>query len=257
MANPISNPDLCVVMPAYNEEGCMRKVVEGWLAELDTYSGLKTALVVVNDGSRDRTGAILDEMAGSLPRLVVVHQANGGHGRALLTAYRKAAEIEARWVFQVDSDDQFACSDMKLLWAEREKSLFITGYRLERHDPLVRLVITRILRLLLLLLYGRYIPDSNIPFRLIEGRYLRALLEVLPDSVFAPNIFLAVLAKRDGQDLRQIPVEHKERQTGKISIVKLSLLKACWRSAKELYHFRSTLRERLARLKELKGKAGI
>lgn len=244
----VSTLELAVVMPAYNEEGCIESVCRRWSAAAQKISaGAK--LIVVNDGSRDRTGEILEEIVATTPGLVVVQQSNGGHGKAVRTGYEKALELGAEWVFQVDSDDQFLPEEMGLLWEERSRSFFIAGRRLHRHDPLHRLVITRILRLLNLVLFGRYIADANIPFRLIRAPYLAALLQCIPASVFAPNIFLTILADLDGQNLLGIPVAHQERLTGKVSIVRWRLIKVCFRSAKELFLFRRSLRASLEHLR--------
>jgi glycosyltransferase involved in cell wall biosynthesis len=107
---------LAIVMPAYNEEECMADVVKIWSDLLDTeFAGENTRLIVVNDGSRDNTGKILDEIQPQYPKLIVVHQPNGGHGNAVVHAYRKAVEIGAEYVFQTDSDDQFIPEDVKTL----------------------------------------------------------------------------------------------------------------------------------------------
>ncbi len=245
-----SAPELCIVMPAYNEEGCIQPVVRGWLGVLRKLGVSNPRLVVVNDGSKDNTGALLDEVAKSDGNLTVVHQPNGGHGRALRHAYEKAVELHSAWVFHVDSDDQFDPADLEKLWQLRSKSNFISGFRQSRHDALHRLVITRIMRTMNLFLFGAWLKDANVPFRLIEGQYLKLLLEAVPATVFAPNIFLSVLAARDGQDLMFIPVGHRERETGKVSIVRWRLIRACLRCVRELAEFRLKLGETLRNLKE-------
>ncbi len=138
-------------------------------------------------------------MALTNPRLTVLNQTNGGHGNAVVNGYRKAVELQSEYVFQTDSDDQFVTDDFEKLWVKRRESRFILGYREIRHDASVRLFITKILRGTISTVYGTYILDSNIPFRLIEGTFLRKLLQQLPDpEPFAPNIFLAVMAKKAG-----------------------------------------------------------
>jgi hypothetical protein len=72
----------------------------------------------------------------------------------------------------------------------------------------------------------------------------------LPEPVpFAPNIFLSVMAKRAGQKLFSIPITHKDRQTGEVSIKKMKLLKVCWQSFKELMAFRRALPNSIKALK--------
>lgn len=242
-------------MPAYNESGCIEQVIKGWISILDTPGIEGGRIVVVNDGSKDDTGRILDSVAAREPRLKVVHQPNGGHGNALMNAYSQGIELGAEWIFHVDSDDQFETEDFFLLWNARSSSNFVMGRRLNRADPLHRLVITRILKWLNFFAFGKYVPDANNPFRLIKASYLKALISVIPAGVFAPNIFLAVTAALDGQDLKSIPVRHKDRQTGKVSIVRLKLLKVCFRTAQELVEYRSGLKGRLQKLRELTGRA--
>lgn len=232
---------LCIVMPAYNEEGCMEPVVKSWLAVLDSVPG---QMIVVNDGSRDRTGEILDKVAAADKRLKVVHQKNAGHGAAVLNGYRLALATGADWIFQTDSDDQFKPSDFQKVWAKRNESPFILGFREVRHDAFHRKVISAIMRTLVLTLFGTALRDPNIPYRLIRANFLRGLLNILNAEVFAPNIFLSVMAKRAGANLFEIPIEHEERKTGKVSILRWKLLKVCFRSAKELASFRLVLATR-------------
>ncbi len=230
-------------MPAYNEEECITKVVTNWIIFLERFIGSGTFhFIVVNDGSKDETGKILDGLEHEHSQLMVVHQENGGHGKAVIEGYAKAISLGSEWIFQVDSDDQFEISDFAKLWENRNKSKFILGYRRIRYDAVSRLLITRILRFALFVFFGENILDSNIPFRLMEGDFLSMLLKKLPDEYpFAPNIFLAVLARKNGQQTIDIPVKHKDRQTGTISILRWNLLRVCFRSLKELIVFRASL----------------
>lgn len=237
-------PLLSVVMPAYNEEECIAKVVQNWIAFLEQLFGLGNnfSFIVVNDGSKDKTGEILDSLAQKNSQLVVVHQLNGGHGKAVVEGYLKAVSLGSEWVFQVDSDDQFEAIDFVKLWDSRNKSKFILGYRKMRYDALPRLLITRILRFSLFIFFGESIKDSNVPFRLIQGDFLAMILKKLPkEKPFAPNIFLAVLARKYKQNTLDIPITHKDRQTGTVSILRWKLLKVCFKSLKELIIFRISL----------------
>jgi len=238
---------LSIVMPAYNEEEVIEAVVKQWTDLLNRqFPTQNTRLIVVNDGSRDNTGAILDQIKERYPKLVVVHQPNGGHGNAVVNGYWQAVALDSEYVFQTDSDDQFITDDFGKLWEKRDESPFILGYREERYDAPARLLITRILRLSIAAIYGTYIMDSNIPFRLIKGTFLQKLMNQLPDpEPFAPNIFLSVMAKKSGQELFDIPITHKDRETGTVSIVKWNLWKVCIRSFKELLRFRLELNNKV------------
>jgi Glycosyltransferases involved in cell wall biogenesis len=236
-------------MPAYNEEGCIVPVVSAWRDEFARVFGPDFRLVVVNDGSRDRTGQLLDQLATTESRLVVIHQKNSGHGGALLRAYREALSLNPEYIFHVDSDDQFKPADFLRLWSRRAESPCLLGNRSVRHDALHRLVITRILRLVLLALYGRYLPDSNIPFRLLRSDFLAHALAIIPPDTFAPNIFLAVLGARIDADLLHLPVSHEDRKTGTVSIVRWKLIRVCFRCVGELWRFQQILNDHAPRVK--------
>lgn len=236
---------LILVIPVYNEQDCIEEVLTSWGNFMKGYLKDTTfKIVVVNDGSRDNTPKILDEIATKYPYLHIVHQQNGGHGEAVLNGYSIALKFEPEWVFQVDSDNQFLPEDFPKLWEQRSKSNFMLGNRKKRYDEFNRLVITRIVRVVIFALYRVFVTDSNIPYRLIKGSYLKQLLHDLPGRPFAPNIFLTVMAKKDGNNLLFVPVTHKERETGQVSIIKLKLLKVCLRSASELLSFAFTIKKR-------------
>jgi dolichol-phosphate mannosyltransferase len=241
---------LAVVIPAYCEEACIEKVLRGWNA---VFEGLAIRggyeIIVVNDGSKDRTGEILEGLAKQIRTLRVVHQKNAGHGAAVLRGYHAAKGAE--WVFQVDSDDQFEPGEFKRLWEARDQSDFILGHRKARHDARHRLFISGLARKLIWSLFGVKGKDFNIPFRLMRGEYLELLLSGLPEKLFAPNIFLAILAGALGQDLKFIPVTHKPRTTGSVSILRWRLLKVCLQSVRELIQFRGDFQPTLAELREV------
>jgi len=240
---------LTIVMPAYNESGCIEAVVNAWVPILDKIPG---KMIVVNDGSRDNTGPLLDGLALKHPNLVPVHQDNQGHGAAVMNGYREALRLGSDFVFQTDSDDQFTAADFWKLWEKRDQSPFVTGYRQERSDAFHRRVITKIVVALNFIFFGVHLRDANVPFRLIRGGFLKELLDLFPGTVFAPNIFLTVLARKSGADLFEIPVGHQERKTGQVSIIKWKLLKICFRCVRELLAFRLRLLTQSGKIKALR-----
>ncbi len=233
-------PATCiVVMPAYNEEACIAEVCREWLTVLEGFPGSR--LLVVDDGSTDRTPEILEALARANPALAVVHQANAGHGAAILHGYRTALDMGCEWVCQMDSDGQFDARDFAQLWARAGHSRFVLGYRRRRRDPLHRRALSAALRVLIWVLFGARIRDPNVPFRLMEAHYLAGLLSRLPATAFAPNVFLSILACRCGGDLCEVPVAHASRRAGAGSLRARQLLRVLPRCLKELLEFRSRL----------------
>lgn len=229
-------------MPVYNEADCIGEVIADWRAELERhFDPGEYKFLIINDGSRDNTGAILDEIAKGYPSLEVVHQANSGHGATVYNGYKRALELGSEYVFQTDSDNQFDAKDFGLLWDRREASRFILGQRKIRYDAFVRLIITRLVILLNMLLFWVYIPDANIPYRLMRADYLRQLMAQMGFVPFIPNIFLSVIARRSGENLLSIPVQHKQRKTGTVSILRWKLVKVCFQCSWQLVKLRFSL----------------
>ena len=96
---------LWVVMPAYNEEACVRHVVEEWLRTLkQNYPDF--IFLALNDGSKDSTFSILNSIAIEEKDLRVINKLNSGHGQTCLEGYGIALEEAAEWILQIDSDGQ-------------------------------------------------------------------------------------------------------------------------------------------------------
>lgn len=230
-------PRVIVVMPAYNEEACIAQVCREWLAVMESVDGCR--LLVIDDGSRDRTPTILEALAAANPALEVVRQRNAGHGAAILNGYRRALEMGAEWVFQVDSDGQFDPWDFTRLWERSGRYRFLVGYRWRRKDPMLRRAVSAALRRLIRVLFGVRLRDPNVPFRLMEARLLAELLPRLPENVFAPNLLLAILARTGDSGFYEVPVHHRARRGGRSSLGLTRLARVLPRCLRELLRFRS------------------
>jgi glycosyltransferase involved in cell wall biosynthesis len=233
MAKPL---DLGVVIPVYNEEECIAKVILDLIAVLEKEVA-EFKILCVNDGSKDNSLKILTEFAGTEKRLIVIDQPNGGHGKAIRRGYEEALKLSPEYIFQCDSDDQFELRDFCKLWEVRERKLLTLGIRLGRQDPLLRRCVSKIITFILFSLGSSYIPDPNIPFRLVKRDYLGHLLSKVPKDVFAPNVFISALGGRES-NLQCIGVRHKERATGEVSIKKWKFFKVVFRSFYELIVWR-------------------
>lgn len=230
---------LSVVMPVYNEEAAIVLAVDEVQRHvLDRVPGAD--LVVVNDGSRDGTGRLLDEIAATDPRIRVIHQENRGHGGALMAAL---AGARGDCVFLVDSDRQIPLDDFVSAWAHLQGGRDgVFGVRRRRYDPLLRLYLSRFIRGAVTLLFGVQILDANVPYKLLRRAIWHEALACIPAGTLAPSLFLAIFARTRGYDIVDVDVVHKERDTGEVSIRRLKLLKFCARGLSQMWAFRRCLR---------------
>lgn len=226
----------CVsVMPVYNEAACVERVCLEWLDQMRAIGG---ALLVVNDGSHDATPRILSRLAAAESNLMVIHQLNGGHGSAILNGYRHALALNPEWLFQVDSDGEMPAALFPLIWNQRNDAAFILGRRTGRQVDPLRQRLSQAHRHLLQLVFGVRVDDPNIPFRLMRASEFRPILNALPEGLFAPNVFLALLAARAGLLAPGPVVPLAPRGGGVPSIRGWHTFRVAARCAAELLQFR-------------------
>lgn len=232
---------LSVIMPAYNEEGAIAAAVEE--VQQHILNRVENSeLIVVNDGSRDDTGTILDRLTEQDPRVRGHHKPNGGHGPALITGMELA---EGEWFFLLDSDRQIPVEHFRELWAavhNGQDAAF--GVRLNRRDAAIRIVLTGFVRRTLGLLFGVALRDANIPFKLFRRSTWHQARAVIPEDTLAPSLFLAVFIQLQGLAIAAIPVGHKDRETGEVSIKRWRLFTFCWRGLQQLLKFRRQVQMR-------------
>lgn len=220
------SPRLSVIMPVYNEQGAIVSAVAEVQQQVLSLIP-ESELVVVDDGSRDNTGRLLDEAAAGDSRIKVIHQPNGGHGAALLTGLKAA---RGEYVFLIDSDRQIPLDEFKTAWAEVLSGRdAVFGIRRRRYDPVLRLYLSRLIRHSVNVLFRVQLRDANAPYKLFRRGIWTAARECVPDGTLAPSLFLAIVAKSRGYNILEIDVTHKERDTGEVTLRKFKLLKFCAR----------------------------
>ena len=240
---------LYIVMPAYNEEMNIRETVAQW-HEIAVRTGPESRLVVVNDGSRDRTKELLDQCRDECPRLIVLDRKNGGHGAAVLSGYRYALDCGADYIFQTDSDGQTVPEEFWQFWRDRRLCGLLIGDRRHRQDGLARLAVTRALRMALRIRFRISVKDSNTPFRLMRAGELAEILELFPEHCALPNVLMSVCYLRLGKTVRWYPVTFRPRQGGKNSLNIRRILRLGARAWREFGELDGTKRRKCKRQKD-------
>ena len=229
-------PRVSAVLPAFNEEGnlttCVGRVVRALQANTSAHE-----VIVVDDGSRDGTAAILEGLERSTPTLRVLrHAANRGYGAALRSGF-DAARYE--WIFMMDADNQFDPEEVARLLAEEAEADIVASYRRRRRDPLLRRLNALAFFTLVRLLFGRLVRDVNCAFKLIRRDLLRQL--DLQSSGALINTELLVKARRFEARIVEVPVEHFPRESGRQTGANPRVV---LRAFAELIAFRRSLRAR-------------
>ena len=227
---------LTVLMPAYNEGEIIEAAVREWHAEVT--SRIEGAqLIVVNDCSRDNTGAVVERLSRELPGVrLLTTPVNGGHGRALRYGF---GFLETEFVLQTDSDRQHLPSDFWKLWPLAESHDFVFGVRESRADGAVRKLITAVMRGANLAVWGLWIRDANCPFKLMRTRALRKVLERIAEDSFIPMVMVSIAARKMGFRFTEVEVRHLARRGGQQSLRGMwKWTKVGWRCLRQLVEMR-------------------
>jgi glycosyltransferase involved in cell wall biosynthesis len=210
-------------MPAFNEEGNLERSVQR-LNDAVRDRTCEYEVIVVNDGSRDRTARVLAQLGERYPTLrVVTHAANRGYGAALCSGF---ATARYEWVFMMDSDNQFDPVDLKLLLARASDGDIVAGRRKQRRDPLHRRLNAWAFFTLVTLLFGRLARDVNCGFKLMRRDQLAKMQLTSNGALINTEIF--VKARRLGARVVEVPILHYPRTAGKQTGAKPRVvLRAC------------------------------
>jgi glycosyltransferase involved in cell wall biosynthesis len=202
---------LSVFFPAYNDSGTIASLVITALRTARTLTP-DHEVIVVNDGSKDGTAAILDELAGIYPQVRVVHhETNRGYGGALRTGFATATR---ELVFYTDGDAQYDPAEMTALWRRFDDSVdLVNGYKISRSDPLHRIVIGRIYHHTVKLLFGLTVRDVDCDFRMMR----RSIFDKVRLEKNSGVICLEMMKKITDAGFRiaEVPVHHYHRAYGK------------------------------------------
>ncbi len=222
---------LYVVMPAYNEAENIRRTIEDWYPVVEKHSGNgKSRLVIIDDGSKDDTYAIMCEYAKELPLFQPLTKANGGHGHTVLYGYRYAIENHADYIFQTDSDGQTNPAEFDAFWDLKESYDCILGHRPVRGDGKARAFVEWVVCFLLRLFFGVKVPDANAPFRLMKAEVVAKYIDKLPEDYNLPNIMMTTYFAHYREKLTFREISFKPRQGGVNSINVKKIVKIGWKA---------------------------
>ena len=208
---------LYIVIPAYNEEANVDKVIKDWYPIVEKI-GNDSKLVIIDDGSKDKTYSIMQQYAKELQAFEPITKPNGGHGATVLYGYHYAINAGADYVFQTDSDGQTLPEEFWPFWKQRSSYDMLIGHRRGRQDGFSRVLVTKTLKFVLWLCFHVRIVDANTPFRLMKATTLKEQLKQVPENFNLSNVMISVLYARKKLPVKYMPVTFRPRQGGINSI---------------------------------------
>lgn len=195
----------------YNEQGNIEHAVTSALGVLAGVTD-RYEVIVVNDGSRDRTGALADRLAAANSHVRAVHHPeNRGYGAAVRSGF---AAAQYPLVVLTDGDNQFDLGELSLLLRSLGTADIVSGYRIARHDPALRRLYAFMYNRVARVLFSIPLRDVNCGFKLYRRALVERLLPQLRSTGALINVEMLARARKLGAKVTEVGVHHYARETG-------------------------------------------
>ncbi len=219
-------PEISIFFPCYNEEKNVQKTVDKALPIILKLAP-KWEIILVNDGSKDKTGEILKKIQSKYPKniKIVTHNPNRGYGAAFKSGIYSS---QYEWIAFTDADGQFDFQEItKLIDKQKEtKADLVIGYYLGRKVPFVRIWGSSVWQFFVLVLYGLKVRDIDCGFKLFRKKVVDTIPKLQAERGPFINSEFLIRAKKSGFKMVEIGVSHFSRLAGEATGSKLNVIVA-------------------------------
>lgn len=206
--------ELSVFFPAYNEEKNIRRTVNSAIEVLEGIAD-KWEIIIVDDGSKDKTGEIAKQIVDKYPQQVrlITHTPNRGYGAALKSGMYNS---KYKWIAFTDSDGQFDFSEIDRFIVKQEETGadLVIGYYLERKVPFYRKWGSKVWEMAVFTLFGLWLKDIDCGFKFFRKKVVETIPQLEAErGPFISSEFL-IKGKDAGFKIEEVGVSHFARKHG-------------------------------------------
>jgi glycosyltransferase involved in cell wall biosynthesis len=225
MEKPLLN-ELSVFFPCYNEEKNVQKTVDKALPIIQKIAK-NWEIILINDGSKDKTGEILQKIQAKYPQniRIVTHNPNRGYGGAFKSGLYAASY---QWIAFTDADGQFDFNDIYGLVEKQQKTKadMVIGYYLGRKVSFFRIWGSKVWQLAVFILFGLKVTDIDCGFKLMSKKVVDTIPRLESErGPFITSEFL-IKAKKSNFKIEEVGVHHFARLEGEATGTKLNVVLA-------------------------------
>lgn len=236
-----SSITLSVFFPAYYDEGNVSKVVSSAVNVLEDLRLKDYEVIIIEDGSPDKTGEIADELAKKYMRVRVIHhEKNMGYGATLKDGFLSA---KMDYVFYTDGDNQFDLQELKKFVAMIPFSDIVVGYRKKKQYSIYRKFTSLCYNYLLKIIFDLDYWDIDCAFKLFKTEIFKKIEIKSVDAFIDAEIMLK--AKLLGYTSTEMGVIHLPRIDGISTGARPSVI---LRTIKEVFQYRKEYKRELKKL---------
>ena len=201
---------LSVVFPAYNDEHTIEALVKKTLKILPTITS-SYEVIIVDDGSIDKTARILKRLQKTKDKVIVVtHAKNQGYGAALMSGFYQAKK---ELIFYTDSDGQYDVLEIPKLVANMDENTdMVSGFKLNRQDPWTRKLIGGLYNRFVKSLLDISVRDIDCDFRIFRKSLIGFIKPTIKSGAF-DAAFMKSLSEKNVR-FREVGVHHYKRPYG-------------------------------------------
>jgi Glycosyl transferase family 2 len=216
---PPASGGISAFFPCYNDSATLQALIEKVLEVLEDL-GVDHEVIIVDDGSSDGSGKVIDGLAASYEKVRVIrHDRNRGYGAALRSGIKTSTR---EWVFYTDSDGQYDVEDLRRLHLLSGAADVVNGYKRSRSDPWYRVWLGSTYNAIIRLIFAIPIRDTDCDFRLMRGDLVRDLDLRSEGGAICVEMVKGLQAA--GASFAETSVSHYPREEGKSQFFRLKNL---------------------------------
>ena len=227
---PLKPLSLTIFFPCHNEQDNVERVTRQ-AVEVGRKVADDLEVIIVDDGSKDRTAEIADRLATEIPEVRAVHNnPNRGYGGALQRGFREA---RCNWIFYTDGDGQFDFGELPDVLPLLEQYDIVSCYRLKRQDSIMRKLNAFAWTTLVNMLFHIRLRDIDGAFKIYPKPFIDTI-ELHSEGALIDTEMLAK-ARAHGLSIGQAGVHHYPRIAGEQSGANLKVIARAFKELFKLY----------------------
>lgn len=217
MENTSEKPSIAIFFPVYCDEATVERVAMKSLKVLSELAS-QYKVIIVDDGSPDRSGEIADSLAKKYPNIISVHhEKNRGYGSALQTGFKYSLDYE--WICFTDGDDQYDVNELYHLSKLFHHYDLIVTFRYSKIYGTFRILMSFIYNFIIRWLFKSNLRDHNCGLKVIRSSVIRDIELISGSAFIGAEIIIKTMVK--GYPIGEAGIKTYPRTFGTSNVVAL------------------------------------